>query len=199
VLALRPSLVLVASAAQEEALRPLRDTVRVVDVAPRSVEDVRRTILLLAAETGRRERGAELLGEIDDALSAARGRRGATPPRVLFVAQREPLVVAGARSYVGGLLEAVGAANVSGDVDREWPGLSLETLVARDPEVILESRLGQGDEGEAGLEFWRRFSTLSAVRSGRVREVREVAVVRPGPRLPAALAALSKLVWEEAR
>ncbi|MHC4471319.1 MAG: ABC transporter substrate-binding protein [Planctomycetota bacterium] len=198
VLALRPGLVLVGSDAQEEALRPLGDRVRVLDVAPKSIADVLATIRLLAKETGREARGEELVREIEDALGAARRRRAdGTSPRVLFVAEREPLVVAGGKSYVGELIEAIGARNVTAEVDREWPGLSLETLVALDPEVLLESRLAGGEADS--LDHWQRFHTLSAVRTGHVLAVREPAVVRPGPRLPAALACLERLVWEGGR
>ena len=95
-------------------------------------------------------------------------------------------------------MECVGATNIAGDVEEDWPALSLETLVNRDPDVILDSRLGVEDEDDP-IRYWRRFTTLAAVGSGRVRAVREPSLVRAGPRLPEALAALERLVWEDGR
>lgn len=198
---LDPDLVLVASGPQEEALAALKGPIRVETVLADTIAGVRETTTRLARLTGREEAGRRLLAEIDAALAVARARHAAgSGPRVLFAAQHEPLLVAGAGSYVGELLAAIGARNVAGDMDRPWPTLSLESLVARDPQVILDAALDpEGDPGAAGEEFWGQFGPLSAVRDGRVRRVTAEAVVRPGPRLPRALRILEDLVYGEGR
>jgi iron complex transport system substrate-binding protein len=118
---------------------------------------------------------------------------------VLFVVQHAPLRVAGGPSHVTELLVAVGAANVAAGMDRPWPELSAETLVAWNPDVILDASFAP-EAGDADvLGFWERFTSLSAVRGGRVHRMNEPAVVRPGPRLPEALDYLSRTVWEEGR
>jgi iron complex transport system substrate-binding protein len=184
VIALRPDLVLVASGSQEEALARLEGRTNVLRVAADGMHDVRVLIVDLARRTGRRDEGMKLVDAIDLALLAARNRAATRERvRVVFVVQREPLVVAGRGSYVDELLETVGAVNVAADAPGQWPALSEESLVKRAPEVILDG--ATTDPGD----FWSRFPGRAVVRP-----VRETVVLRPGPRLPEALLVLERLV-----
>lgn len=187
VIALRPDLVLVASGSQEEALSRLEGRTTVLRVAADGVTDVKSLIGDLAQRTGRDEQGRVLAAAIDTALAEAAARAaGRDPVRVLFVVQREPLVVAGKGSYVDELLDAVGAVNVAADAPGQWPALSEESLVKRAPDVILDG--ATTDPGD----FWNRFPGRAVVRP-----VRETVVLRPGPRLPEALLVLERLVTGE--
>jgi len=164
------------------------------------VAGVRRTVSRLGELVGRKAEAEKLLAEIDAALARAEPPATNAPaPRVLFVVQHEPLRVAGGPSHISELLTAVGAVNVAADFDRPWPELSAESLVVRDPDMILDASLAPGVADDAALLFWDRFSSLSAVRLGRVHRMDESAVLRPGPRLPVALEYLRRIVRGEGR
>lgn len=198
VLGLGPDLVLVGSGAQAEALGPVAGVVRVERVSADSVAEVRETIGRIGGLVGRPAEAEALVAKIDDALAnARRSAAGRAARTVLFVAQREPLIVAGRGSYVHELLTALGARNAASDLAGAWPTLSLETLVVLDPDLILDSDLT--GEGGAGTAFWGRFARLRAVSGGGVRRVADPAVLRPGPRIPQALAGLGALLGEEGR
>ena len=77
-----------------------------------------------------------------------------------------------------------------------WPHLTIEYVIAADPEVIIDSSMGT-EEGRASAAFWDRFVSIAAVRSGRVHAFRSLRVLRPGPRLPVAFADLARLVHPE--
>ncbi len=198
VAALDPDLVLAGSRTQLDALSPLRERTRVVFAAADSLGEVRALIARLGELTGRPGAAARLTARIDRALARARRPGSGTLPPVLFVVQHEPLVVAGGRSYVGELLAVLGVPNAAGDLERPWPVLSLEALVARNPGRILDATEAPAGDAEV-LAFWARFPSLAAVKAGAVVRVREPALVRPGPRLPEALRALARLAGGEGR
>jgi len=186
ILLLEPTLVLTGSATQEEMLRGVAPVER---VAADSVAGVLRTIRRLGEIADRAEEAERLTGRIEDALENAPDAGGSR--RVLLVVGHEPLVVAGPGSYAAELLGALGARNVAGDLGQPWPVLSLESLVARDPDVILDADLDSSRTDEEVLAFWERFPSLSAGKEGRILRISGPAVVRPGPRLPGALEALA--------
>ena len=71
----------------------------------------------------------------------------------------------------------------------------------RAPEVILDMGFGGAegvDEQREVAEHWARFSTLPAVRSGRVHALQSDVVVRPGPAMGEALETLRALLDQRA-
>jgi iron complex transport system substrate-binding protein len=190
VLALDPDLVLVGSRIQEETLAPLASRIRVVRVTVDTTDDVFALVTKLAWLAGVPERGRDLDLRIRVAMQEARHRVGRRDGvSWVFVAQREPLIVAGTSTYVDGLLSRLGAENVARGLSGAWPTLSLETLLARDPDVVLDGAMT--DPGD----FWDRFPGLSK----KVVRVTDTAVLRPGPRMPEALELLGGLLPAESR
>ena len=75
--------------------------------------------------------------------------------------------------------------------------ISLERLVAADPEVIV---LGDGAYGVTAKDVAARpgWGTISAVTTGAIRPVDDVIVTRPGPRLAEGLRALALAIHPDA-
>jgi iron complex transport system substrate-binding protein len=74
-----------------------------------------------------------------------------------------------------------------------WPVYPLEKAVRDDPEVVVDAAVLEPTEGLA------RLSAIPAVRRRRVHRLRSDGALRPGPRLPAALAELFAALHPEAR
>ena len=188
VLALRPDLVLAGSHLQEEALAPLASRMRIERATVDDVAGVVDLIERLGRLTGRVDEAGRLTGSIRRAMAAAADRER-DPFSFVFVVQREPLIVAGATSYVGELLAALGGKNLAAGVAGRWPTLSLETLVKHAPDVVLDGAMTEADD------FWKRLPGLA----DRVVRVTETVVLRPGPRLPEALEILDRHLRGERR
>ena len=109
-----------------------------------------------------------------------RASRDAARARVLLVVGHSPLIVAGAGTLQGELLEIAGGTNVAADVGSAWPQVSLELVVARAPDVILDAAMGT----EAGAHaLFAGLTTVPAVRDGRIVAVSSDALFRSGPRV----------------
>ncbi len=188
ILALRPDLVLwvtdAGAAAAVERVATLGVPVLALPVV--SVADVIAGARLLGEALGDRAAGDRLARSLSGAVSAARagaGRRGRV--RVLFVVGRDPLVVAGPGSYPDELVRLAGGENVV-EGDRPWPVYPLDRAVAADPALVIDAAL---QEPPAGI---RRLEAIPAVRRGAVYRLEDDAALRPGPRLPRALAELER-------
>ena len=197
VLALEPDVVIGnQSPGNLRAVETLRRAgLRVVIVRPTRLVDVPTTTRQIAAAAGTPEAGERLVAQMDREMAAVRARLADAPRRrVLMVVGRTPLVAVGPGSFLGDLVAEARADNVvaSGGA---WPRLSVEFVIAADPEVIIDSGMGT-EEGASG-DFWLRLESVAAVRAERVHPFLSYRVLRQGPRLPAAFADLARVIHPE--
>jgi iron complex transport system substrate-binding protein len=84
------------------------------------------------------------------------------------------------------MLEAAGAVNVLGDIDRESVQATTELVLARAPDVILEVRSGDIDTPEEAARearSWTPLASVPAVRNRRVIVLTGQGLTVPGPRV----------------
>jgi ABC-type Fe3+-hydroxamate transport system substrate-binding protein len=110
---------------------------------------------------------------------------------VLVIVGHNPLVAVGGGTLQDELIAIAGGTNVARDVGSAWPTITLELVVARSPEVIVDAAMGS--EGAAG-ELFAGLTTVPAVRDGRIVRLQDNAFFRAGPRVPAAAAALAEVI-----
>ncbi len=128
-------------------------------------------------------------------LAAAAGRvAGRDPASIFYVVQMDPPMTVGSGTFLDSVFVAAGASNVFADVEGmgNWPRISLEEAVLRDPDYIVVPvkehgmpALSAGDrdpsaDGLAAMPTWRQ---IRAVAEGRVISVDASLFGRPGPRM----------------
>jgi len=121
-------------------------------------------------------------------------------PRAFFGGTQEPIYSVGPGSFVHDLILRAGGRNIFDDMGAAWPRIDLETLVKRDPNVILVGYHEGADTAQV-LERLRDapgWRSLRAVREGRVVVLGD-AVMREGPRLIDALEAISHALYPDRR
>jgi iron complex transport system substrate-binding protein len=130
---------------------------------------------------------------------APRPRTATDVPDVLLVIDRAPgdlsqALAAGPGTFYDELLARLGARNVVHDARIAYPRISLEQVLARDPDVIVELRVEAPSPAARArlLADWARLGNLRAVETGAVRIVAGDHVLVPGPRLPLLYAALAR-------
>jgi ABC-type Fe3+-hydroxamate transport system substrate-binding protein len=150
------------------------------------LEDLTRAARILGRLTGRDAAG--------DSLAAGLSRLLARPVpapsvRVAVVVWDNPPVVIGQGSYLDQLATLAGAANVFHDIGSASAQVGLETLVTRDPDVIVVLRDSAGPEPP---EFARRpeWQAIRAVRTRRFVYLTGSLFGRPGPRAAQAVTEL---------
>ena len=49
----------------------------------------------------------------------------------------DPVMTIGRKAFIGEIIEAAGGRSVTDDIAEEWPEISLESIVSRQPDAIL--------------------------------------------------------------
>jgi iron complex transport system substrate-binding protein len=161
----------------------------------------------LGKAVGRPQEAQRIAGEIRARLDAIRARvRGRMRPRTLLVFERDPgalrgIYVSGGRGFLHEMLVIAGGTNVFADVDREAVQPSIETLISRAPEVIIEVRAtGLIPAGNIPRErtAWQTLAAVPAVRTQRLYFLQGEHLVVPGPRVGEGTEALARALHPDA-
>jgi iron complex transport system substrate-binding protein len=166
----QPDLVVAyASAANATATSQLAELgVPVFNLRTDRLDDVARGARLLGQLTGYEAAADSLAAVFAAALDSARRSVPAGPrPRALLLAWEQPPIVIGGGSFQSEILRLAGVENVFSDIAQPSAQVTIETIVARDPDVVV--RLGS-----TGIPAWAARPEWRAIRA--VRERRFVGV-----------------------
>lgn len=190
ILAARPdAAILYATNDNRAAARALRAAgVRVIGLKVDRIADFRRAATMLGALAADSAAARLTVDTVERTLARVRAATATLPhPRVLWYLWDNPILVLGGGSYQSELLAIAGGANVYGDRAEPAATVSLEDVLQRDPEVILL------DPGRTGaLRASPRWRNVAAVRSGRLVEIDDALLNRPGVTLGMAALSLAR-------
>ena len=206
ILALGPDLVIVYGSQSDLQAQLARAGIRTFGYRHGGIETTLDTIRRLGAITGHETRSAALVSSLRARLDSIRARvNGRARPRTLLVFERQPgtlrdIYASGGIGFLQEMLQIAGGRNVFDDVKRESVQPSIETLLSRAPDVILEVRATGLIERSAGaeLEAWSALPAIPAVRNGRVLLLTGEHLVVPGPRLGDGTEALARALHPDA-
>jgi iron complex transport system substrate-binding protein len=152
--------------------------------------DSLRRLGALTGTSAAAERSATALQEQLQTLKARYA--GARAVTVLLEVWDRPLYTVGGTQFMSDALALCGARNIFGDLRDRGPAIEVESVLARDPEVIIAAAPVGAAAG--WLDEWRRFKSLRAVRTGRLIPFEDRRFSSPAPGAIAATADLCGLI-----
>ena len=157
-----------------------------VTLAQDRLEDIAAAARELGRLSGRPAAGDSIGAAIEALLRAP---APAPIARVAFVVWDNPPMVIGGGSYLDQLATLAGATNVFHELGAASATVSIETIVARNPDLILVLSDSTAPPSYSGRREWR---AIPAVRERRFIMLPGDLFGRPSPSAPAAVAALHR-------
>jgi iron complex transport system substrate-binding protein len=201
IVALHPDLVLVTKNLNRletvEALEEIGIPSYATD--PHSVDDIVSSTERLADLLGASAVGAAVASGLQRTLSDLQQRLSSvTPTSVLFIVWPDPLMSVGKETFIADALRHAGAVSII-DSSQNWPHVSLEEVVHRQPEflIFVETHFGTAPRTGDALSTLPGWRLLKAVREHRYATISD-AINRPAPRLIAAVRDLAQRLHPEA-
>jgi len=198
--ALKPDLVIIQTNPVRLAERLSALHLRTLEINQDNIAAIYSSIDAIARAADAETQGARLTAELRMKLEAIQARPRA-PVRAMFVVGRAPnrldgLIVAGKGSYISELITLAGGENVFGDAVASYPQVSLEEVLARNPDVIVDfGEMGKAQQSPADL--WLKApaaKSIRAVRNHRVYAVDSGIYTVPGPRVAQAAQSLFEIL-----
>jgi len=200
IVALQPDLVLAARFNPLDVLEAIRRLgIPVFAIAPARLDDVMDSMRQIGRLSGNETRADSLVLSLDRRIDRVRQITAALPdtarPVVLWGRLQAPMYTGGPGGYLHDLIQLAGGRNLAADAKTDWPQIGLETVVDRNPDVIIVSG------GDANLEQdiprlrqtdgWRQ---VRAVIDGRIHNLDADLLQRPGPRIVTGLEQLIRCI-----
>jgi len=136
-------------------------------VDPHGIDGIYASILSIGKALNRETAADTLVAQLRTRVELVKARVAGKPKlRVLMAIWYDPVMTIGKKAFIGELIEAAGGRSVTDDIAQEWPEISLESIVSRQPDALLfikGSKLTAEDlKARPGWEH------VKAVQQGRV-------------------------------
>ena len=184
IVALKPDLVIAWASGNAPAvvdrLRALGLSVYVSQ--PNRIDDVAAEIERFAVLAGTSAVGKAAAASFRSRLATLQKRYGARPPvRTFYQIWQQPLMTVGGGQIISSVIRLCSGDNVFGALDTLAPTVTVEAVIAANPEAIVAS--GMGEARPEWLDDWRRWTTMNAVARDNLFFVPPDLIQRHTPRL----------------
>jgi cobalamin transport system substrate-binding protein len=161
----------------------------------KNVDDIFVHIQTLGRIVGRSPKADAVAMELRQRVAAIKQRiQGMAPVRMLYVLNSQPLITVGPGSFIDQLIGMAGGMNVAAKSTTPYPRLSMETVLQEDPEVLVFP-VGKAEGiSESEQQAWLQWSTMTAVKRGRLHQISADWLNRPGPRIAKGLESLAEIL-----
>jgi iron complex transport system substrate-binding protein len=168
---LRPDLVIATRGVNHketlDELDRLRIPVFVVD--PQGLDGVLESVRQVGRALNRSSDADRLVDRLRARRDAVVTRvRGFVRPRVLLVIWPDPVITIGRAAFITDVVTAAGGQSVTDDLPQQWPQISLEEVLRRNPDWLLLPAKGHQPISLADLERRPGWDRVDAVRRHRV-------------------------------
>ncbi|MEW5807213.1 MAG: helical backbone metal receptor [Acidobacteriota bacterium] len=168
-----------------------------------TMEDLYGSIIEIGEAIHEKEKGVDLARKIESEMESIRKKGVSSIRKKVFVALSiDPVIAATPLSYPGALAMLAGADLIPSisrnrSIEKPYLILSMEEIIDSDPDIIIQTLMDAGDQnGKRSLErFWRKWSSLTAVKNDRVFIISGDTILRPSPRAPEGARLLNKLIY----
>lgn len=155
-----------------------------------SFENLKQEILEIGEITGHGGQAKSLVSEMCSKLPSEKTEESNLPQTVYYEIWNEPYMSAGKLSFINDVIQLAGCNNIFSDISEAYPVVSEESIIARQPEIILipESSMNTV-ESVKNRNGW---DSIPAVKNNKIFVVDDNLYSRPGPRIIDAICELSQ-------
>ncbi len=184
IVALKPDLVLVWQSGNAAATVSRLESLglKVYQSQPDRLEDIPASIEKLGRLAGAETEARRAAAAFRQRLATLRNQYSARPAVPMFYqAWHQPLLTVGGGQIISDVIRLCGGENIFAGLAAKAPSVSVEAVLAADPEAIVAS--GMGHDTPIGLDDWRRWTRMRAVARGNLFPISADLMQRPTPRL----------------
>jgi iron complex transport system substrate-binding protein len=134
---------------------------------PKSLKDLSKSLTDLSLLLGKLKQGTKAIKHYEEKLGELRHRyQQRKTLRVFYQIWSQPLQTINDSHIISDIVELCGGENVFADAKFVAPKVSVESLLKRDPEVIIGT--GRGPEPPAWIMAWGKWEAISAVKNKQI-------------------------------
>ncbi len=150
-----------------EKMQRLGCKVYVMDTVS-NFEEICSTFQALGTYLGKKEAAEKIISGVKKEISEihAKTKNKQTPDKIFWEIGAKPLFTSGGKSFTNSYNRYIGTENIFADIDMRYPNISIESVIIKNPDIIL--LVNMGDITFEEIERWKKIKTLNAVKNNRI-------------------------------
>ena len=191
---LEPDLVLLSADMHERIVAILNELgIPTFTVEPRNFSQVYRTIAVIGELTGCIAGAEKVISEMKNKIEVVEECvEGMERPAVFWILSENPLMSAGAETFISEAIWLAGGRNIFAELKEQWPMVSPEQVLLRKPDwILIGDDIGKTAAFLAANPLWQN---IPAVREGRVAVIDSGLFYRYGPRLSDGVECIARIL-----
>lgn len=205
IIALQPDLLILQGHNDSIARLCKEHEIRFLAIEINSVKDIWKAIHRIGRELGVPEEADRLVTQIRAEVQAVRELTRHRPVRRVFLTLGHTpgdltgLMTTGPKTFINELVSMAGGENVFHDARGMYPQISKESLIKRQPEVIIEAIPGGMTKENLRLlkKDWFKLPMLPAVQTGQIHFLTEDFLLIPGTRIAQTVKRFAQIIHPE--
>ncbi|MCU0288605.1 MAG: helical backbone metal receptor [Acidobacteria bacterium] len=189
IVGLKPDVIILYPESYEK-IKIMEKRAKLVIVKHTNLEDIFVAINVISRVLAIEKEGDQLIAGMKHRLDNIKQKTGLEKKvKVLLIIGRNPdtlsnMYIIGAGDFLNELMAVAGGENAyQGNIS--YPGISVESVIAMNPDVIIElSAFNEGIKEENVLSLWQKFPFISAVKNKKITIIKDDLWLIPGPRVP---------------
>ncbi|MDI6730861.1 MAG: helical backbone metal receptor, partial [Candidatus Altarchaeum sp.] len=189
IISLNPDLVFAHDLTDPNDIKVLKEiniTVVVINTSS-NIEGIYYNVVVIAKYMGNEYEGENLINNMKEKIKKIKKIKSElifSSPKISQIVGADPLWVSGSNTFIDDIITIIGGINIYFDIYK-WQPVSVETLITRDPDIIITSSGYMGEYNH--ILNSPNFKTLKAVKNNDVYNINEDIISRDSPRVIDAL------------
>ncbi len=164
-------------------------------VDPKGFDGVMGTIKNIGEVVGREKESERLIKDMvykrENMITLT---RFLSKPKVFFQVGDVPLITVGKGTLADDLIRLAGGRSISENEGVSYPSYSVETILAKAPEIMIITSMESKKDHTNLLKRWQNWKSIPAVKMNAIYVVDSNLVDRPTPRITEGLEALVRII-----
>jgi len=203
--ALKPDLVITQGKHQRLAELCQNQNIKFVSLKIEKIKDVHKAVTELGHILQVEKEARKLNQKIKNELLALKNQTKSLPEKKVFLCLSHTpgdltgLMTTGNGTFLNEILDMAGGVNIFSDIKRRYPQISKESLIMRQPDIIIEVYAKGLNLNHQQLlrKDWNRLSVLPAVKNSRICFLTDDYLLIPGVRVSLILKKFIKTIHPE--
>lgn len=194
IITLKPDLLIGTSAHGELAFKLAKKNLNTILLPNDTIDEILMSIDSIGVLLECREQAKHLVQSINDSIDEYHTYLDSASikiPKAMLVLGRESgttrnIGVIGSHNYMDSLWTIMGGINLFGDLNTKFAKVSRETIIQRNPDIIIEFKINKQwntEKIKINLEEWQDLDLLKAVNTNQIYVIPDESAFIPGPRI----------------
>jgi len=141
------------------------------------------SILEIGEIIGKSQRAQAVTDSLKLAVQKLKARKLTTAKNVYVEIYGDPIMTVSDSSYVGNLIELIGANNIFDTLPRDYSRVSAEKVVAANPEIIILTYPGVNPADIVQRRGWQELAAVQNQRIYNIEDINPDLILRSTPRV----------------